>query len=122
MNEKILIADDDAEIRQMVSLSLELGGFSVEAVPSGEQALARIQEKPQPSLVILDLMMPGMGGMETLRRLREADQKTPVLVLSCMNQPDTIVEAMQSGASDYVMKPFEDKNLHNRVSRLLAGK
>jgi two-component system response regulator AtoC len=122
MNQKILIADDDAEIRQMVSLSLELGGFTVESVPSGEQVLERVQSKPAPALVILDLMMPGIGGMETLRRLRTLQQKMPVMVLSCLNQPDMIVEAMQNGASDYIMKPFEDANLHKRISRLLNGK
>src|SRR3954469_19532663 len=122
MNERILVADDDPEIRQMVSLSLEIGGFSVESVQSGEQALERLQSKPAPALVILDLMMPGIGGMETLRRLRQMQEKTPVMVLSCLNQPDMIVEAMQNGASDYMMKPFEDANLHKRIGRLLNGK
>jgi two-component system, NtrC family, response regulator AtoC len=122
MNEKILIADDDAEIRKMVSLSLELGGFAVDSVPSGEQALQWIQDKAAPSLLILDLVMPGLGGMETLRRLRQLERKMPVLVMSCLNTPDVIVEAMQNGASDYVMKPFENANLQNRISRLLAGR
>ena len=122
MNEKILVADDDPEIRKMVSLSLELGGFSVDSVPSGEQALQWVQQRPAPSLVILDLIMPGLGGMETLRRLRQLERKMPVLVLSCLNTPDVIVEAMQSGASDYLMKPFENANLHNRITRLLAGR
>jgi len=122
MSENILIADDDAEIRDMVSLSLQLGGFAVDSVQSGEQALQWVQEKPAPSLVILDLVMPGIGGMETLRRLRQIQQKTPVLVLSCLNTPDTIIEAMQCGASDFITKPFEDKNLHSRISRLLGGR
>jgi len=122
MNRRILIADDDPQIRQMVSLSLQLGGFDVEAVPSGEQALQWMQDKPSPSLVILDLLMPGLGGMETLRRLRQSHQKLPVVVLSCLNSPDSIVEAMQCGASDYVMKPFEDGYLQGRIGRLLNGK
>jgi len=122
MNDRILIADDDPEIRQMVSLSLGLGGYAVEAVESGEQALRRMEEtSPPPSLVILDLLMPGLGGMETLCRLRQSYQTLPVLILSCLNEHETIIEAMQRGASDYVVKPFQDGHLHHRISRLLAG-
>jgi len=121
MDTKILLADDDAEIRHMVGLSLQLEGYGVEAVENGEQVLRRLDEKPFPSLLILDLMMPGMGGIETLRRLRQVHGKLPVLVLSCLNAPETIVEALQSGASDYLVKPFEGTKLHTYVSRLLRA-
>ena len=121
MNETILIADDDAEIRRMLSLSLQLEGYSVDAVSSGEQALRRVQEKPTPSMLVLDLAMPGIGGMETLRRLRHMQHEVPVLILSCLSEPETIVEALQTGASDYITKPFETGNFHTRVRRLMTG-
>ena len=92
MSGRILVADDDPEILQMVSLSLELDGYKVDGVTNGERAIQWVRERPAPSLIILDLMMPGIGGMETLRRLRDMPQKTPILVLSCMNAPDIIVE------------------------------
>ncbi|MCH8269565.1 MAG: response regulator, partial [Acidobacteria bacterium] len=120
MNTQILVADDDSEIRHLIDISLKLEGHGVETVDNGEKVLRRLGEKPSPSLVILDLLMPGLGGMETLRRLRRAHEKVPVLVLSCLNSPEVVVEAMQSGASDYLVKPFEDGKLQSYVSRLVA--
>ena len=121
MGTNILVIDDDPEIRYLLSTSLQLEGYSVEAVENGERALRRLVEKPRPSLMILDLVMPGLAGMETLRRLRELHRDLPVLVLSCLNSPDAIVEAIQSGASDYLVKPFEDSKLKNCISRLLEA-
>jgi len=120
MNTQILVADDDAEIRHLIDISLKLEGHGVETVDNGEQVLRRLSEKPCPSLVILDLLMPGIGGMETLRRLRQSHEKVPVLILSCLNSPEVVVEAMQGGASDYLVKPFEDGKLQSYVSRLVT--
>lgn len=121
METRILVADDDAAIRHMVSLTLQLEGYTVEEVGDGEQALRRVKETPFPSLLILDLIMPGLDGLETLRRLGETRRRLPVLVLSCLSSPDTIVEALQNGASDYLVKPFENSKLQTRVSRLLTA-
>ena len=120
MDTRILVIDDDPEIRYLLSTSLQLEGYRVEALDSGEKALRQLVEKPRPSLMILDLVMPGLGGIETLRRLRELHRDMPVLVLSCQNSPAAIVEAVQCGASDYLVKPFEDAKLQNCISRLLA--
>ncbi|MBI4442684.1 MAG: sigma-54-dependent Fis family transcriptional regulator [Acidobacteria bacterium] len=119
MNRRILIADDDADIRSMLSLSLKMEGYAVEAFESGEQVLRRVGENPPASLVILDLLMPGLGGLETLRHLRNRSGRLPVLVLSCQFSPDVIVEALQSGASDYLMKPFETDKLCHRIRKLV---
>ena len=121
MDTRILVIDDDPEIRFLLSTSLQLEGYRVEALDSGEKALLQLVEKPRPSLMILDLVMPGLSGIETLRRLRELQRDLPVLVLSCQNSPDAIVEAIQSGASDYLVKPFEDAKLQNCISRLLEA-
>jgi len=118
----ILVADDDADVRHMLSLSLQLEGYDVESVESGEQVLKRLTNGTvPPSLLILDLMMPGLGGMETLRKLQSTQQRPPVLVLSCLTSPDMVVEAMQVGAADYMVKPFENEKLQAHVSRLLGG-
>ena len=119
MDTKILVVDDDPEIRYLLSTSLQLEGYGVEALDSGEMALRRLLEKPRPSLMILDLVMPGLSGIETLRRLRELRTDMPVLVLSCLSSPDAIVEAIHNGASDYLVKPFEDSRLKTSISRLL---
>lgn len=121
MDPRILIADDDADIRRMLSLSLKVEGYTVEAFENGEQVLNRMGENPPASLLILDLLMPGIGGMETLRRLRGRSGHPPVLVLSCQESPDVIVEALQSGASDYLVKPFENDKLCHRITRLVGA-
>lgn len=121
MDTRILVIDDDPEIRYLLSTSLQLEGYRVEALDSGEKALLQLVEQPRPSLMILDLVMPGLSGIETLRRLRELHRDMPVLVLSCQSTPNAIVEAIQSGASDYLVKPFEDSKLQNCISRLLAA-
>ena len=93
MDTRILVIDDDPEIRYLLSTSLQLEGYRVEALDSGEKALQQLVEKPRPSLMILDLVMPGLSGIETLRRLRELHRDMPVLVLSCQSTPNAIVEA-----------------------------
>ena len=121
MNHRILVADDDTDIRRMLSMSLQLEGYDVEAFENGEQVLRRMAAPPPASLVILDLLMPGLGGLETLRRLRDRPGRPPVLVLSCLDSPDSIVEAIQSGASDYLTKPFETDKLFHRINLLVDG-
>ncbi len=120
MNRKILVVDDDPEIRHLLSTSLQLEGHAVEAVDSGEKALRRVAESPRPSLVVLDLIMPGLSGLDTLRQLREMDGRLPVLVLSCMTSPETIVESLRGGATDFMAKPFDDSKFQSRISHLLA--
>jgi two-component system response regulator AtoC len=115
-----LIADDDADIRGMLSMSLKSEGYAVEAFENGEQVLNRLMEHTPASLLILDLLMPGMSGLDTLRRLRDQGKRLPVLVLSCQSSPDVIVEVLQSGASDYLVKPFESEKLYHRIGRLVG--
>jgi two-component system response regulator AtoC len=104
----------------MLSMSLKSEGYAVEAFENGEQVLNRIAEHPPASLLILDLLMPGMSGLDTLRRLRDQGKRLPVLVLSCQSSPDVIVEVLQSGASDYLVKPFETQKLYHRINRLVG--
>jgi two-component system response regulator AtoC len=116
----VLVADDDPEIRQMVNISLQLEGYEVETADCGEQVLQKLRDKPRLSALVLDLLMPGIGGMETLRRIRVDNRRIPVLVLSGLAATDNVVEALRAGASDYLTKPFEQANLQRRVRQLLG--
>ena len=115
----VLVVDDSEGIRSYLSTLLASWGYQVELVSSGEQALAFIEEGGTPGLVLLDLMLPGMGGVETLERIRKLDEMLPVVIISVVSRASTIVEAMRCGAADFINKPFEESELRSTVSSLL---
>jgi two-component system, NtrC family, response regulator AtoC len=108
---RILVVDDSEGIRSYLASLLELRGYAVDTAESGPRALALLAAGAAPDVVLLDVMMPGMDGLETLRRLRAAGQRMPVVMLTVVGRASTIVEAMQLGAADYVNKPFEEEEL-----------
>jgi two-component system response regulator AtoC len=109
--EKILIVDDEPSIRKYLQTLLEVDGHEVAAVPSGAEALERIGAGERPDLIILDLLMPEMDGLETLRRLMQVERALNVVMLSCSNEVSNVVEAIRLGAQDYLTKPFEKPEL-----------
>jgi two-component system response regulator AtoC len=109
--EKILVVDDEPSIRKYLQTLLEIEGHQVETVVSGSEALERIGEGERPDLIILDVLMPEMDGLETLRRMMQMDRLLNVIMLSCSNEVSTVVEAIRLGASDYLTKPFEKHEL-----------
>src|ERR1700689_3395040 len=109
--ESILVVDDEPSIRKYLQTLLEVDGFDVEAVPSGKDALARIGNGEKPDFIILDVLMPEMDGLETLRQLMQVDRTLNVIMLSCANEVNTAVEAIRLGALDYLTKPFEKPEL-----------
>ena len=110
--EKILVIDDEPSIRKYLRTLLEVDGFEVETVPSGQEGLARVSEGAKPDFVILDVLMPEMDGLETLRQLMQVDRSLNVIMLSCSNEVGTtVVEAIRLGALDYMTKPFEKPEL-----------
>jgi two-component system, OmpR family, KDP operon response regulator KdpE len=113
----ILIVDDDAGLRELVRLNLEHEGFAVKQVADGFACLETLREQ-RPDLVVLDVMMPGMDGWETCRRLREFSQ-VPVLMLTARVQSQDIVTGLESGADDYLLKPFNIDEFVARVRALL---
>src|SRR5664279_737960 len=117
MNARILIVDDeDIVIR---SCSRILGGdYQVEAVQDGREALRKIEENPY-DVMILDIMMPNIGGLEVLRRIKEAYPNVDVIMITGLSQIDTAVQAMKLGAFDYISKPFEPDELKLVVQRAL---
>jgi len=116
---RILVVDDAEGIRTYLASLLELKGFAVDSAEDGARALALLQGGAAPDVVILDLMMPGIDGLETLRRIRDLDDGVPVIVLSVVGRASTIVEAMQLGASDYLNKPFEEEELELTIRKVL---
>ena len=110
---RILVVDDEPQITRVLRTSLQSNGHEVTVAQDGADALARFQ-KVQPDLVITDLAMPGMDGIELTREIRERSQ-TPIIVLSVRNQDTQKVAALDEGADDYITKPFSIQELLARV-------
>jgi two-component system KDP operon response regulator KdpE len=117
MAERVLVVDDDETIRRTLRINLRARGYEVEEVSTGRDALSTVEDAP-PDLVILDLGLPDLDGVEVLRRLR-ARSRVPVVVLSARQQSDDKVEALDEGADDYVTKPFGMDELMARVRSAL---
>lgn len=114
----IMVVDNRQEVRLFFEEALSLEGFTVAAVGSGKEALAAL-EKGRPDLIFLDLRMPGMDGIETLRRIREKDASARVVIVTAYADVETAREAMALGASDYLGTPFDpDLLLQVVVDRL----
>ena len=118
--ETILVVDDEAEILELVKYNLDKEGFTAVCVETGEEALAAARLK-LPDLILLDLMLPGIDGLEVCRRLR-ADEKTrgiPVIMLTAKGGEADIVAGLELGATDYVTKPFSPRVLVARIKAVL---
>lgn len=113
----ILIADDEANIRDLARLYLEKEGYRVVAVDDGVQALAEIRREP-PSLLVLDLMMPEMDGWEVCRRVRQ-ESNLPILMLTARDEDMDKIVGLEMGADDYLTKPFNPRELVARVRAIL---
>jgi DNA-binding response OmpR family regulator len=114
----VLLVDDDAAIRRSVAEGLELEGFEVVLASGGRAALAAV-ETVTPAVVVLDLAMPDLDGLEVLRRLRAAGHDMPVCVLSARDEVDDRVAGLEVGADDYVVKPFALEEVVARLHALL---
>ena len=117
---RIVVADDDDDIRDLVVFKLSQAGYEVVAVVDGVAALAAIQADP-PRLAILDVMMPGLSGIDVLRTLRanEATKDLDVILLTARSRDSDVDAGFVTGASDYVIKPFSPRELLHRVNTLL---
>jgi two-component system response regulator MprA len=113
----VLIVDDDRKIIDMLRRTLAYEGYHVITATDGHQALAQAQTQ-RPDVVILDWMMPGLDGIEVARRLREADG-TPILMLTARDAVEDRVDGLDSGADDYLVKPFAPPELLARIRALL---
>ncbi|HRP07823.1 MAG TPA: response regulator transcription factor [Gemmatimonadales bacterium] len=114
---KILLVDDDPDLQAVTGFALQQAGFLVVKASDGVQALQQV-EVEQPDLMVLDINMPRMNGFEVMRRLR-AGSAMPVLVLTVRSEDDDVVRMLESGADDYLTKPFSPRVLVSRVKALL---
>ena len=118
----ILIADDDRDILELVSLALERDGYELVLASNGEEALALARNRP-PSLAVLDVMMPRLDGCEVTRRLRadDATRTLPVVLLSAFADELQAARGLAAGADAYVKKPFSPRELSAQVASLLQA-
>jgi DNA-binding response OmpR family regulator len=118
---RIVVADDEPDIRRLVSFTLRRRGYEVLEAENGEEALALVRAE-QPDLVVLDVMMPRMTGHEVARALRSSPEtaEIPILMVSAKGQEVEVRDGLASGASGYLIKPFAPRDLADRVGALLA--
>ena len=121
--QRVLVVDDEEDLLELVRYNLTKQGYAVECVGSGEQALQSARHSP-PDLVVLDLMLPAVDGLEVCRRLK-ADSKTrdiPIIMLTAKSEESDMVVGLERGADDYLAKPFSPRVLSARVKALLRRK
>jgi len=117
---KILVVDDEAAIRDLLSLTLQQGGYDCIAAADGREALSMVADQ-RPNLLLLDWMMPQMSGIELLRRLRrdELTAALPVILLTAKSDEQNIIQGLDAGADDYIGKPFSPRELLSRIKAVL---
>jgi two-component system, OmpR family, response regulator MprA len=116
---KILVVDDERAVRDSLRRALELQGYEVELASDGAEALARLAENGQPDAIVLDILMPGIDGLDVCRQLRRRGNSIPVLMLTARDAVGDRVEGLDAGADDYVVKPFALEELLARLRALL---
>ena len=117
---RVLVADDDPDIRDLVEFKLSQAGYAVQAVPDGVVAWDTFQ-KERPDLVVLDVMMPGLSGFDVLRKIRDSEwPEVPVLLLSAKSRDSDVDTGFAVGATDYVINPVSPRELLHRVNGILA--
>lgn len=121
MKAKLLIVDDEAAVRESLREVLRTDGYEIDAAETGEKALNAIQENDY-DLILLDIRMPGMSGIEVLRKVNQVAPDTKVIMLTGHGTVETAVEALRHGAHDYILKPFSTQSILSSVSRGLANR
>jgi len=120
---RILVVDDEPYIGRIIQLKLEMGAYRVECVQDGRSALDRLRSADPVDLVLLDIMMPDVSGLEVLAQLRQIPQRarTPVIMLTAKGQEADRARAAALGATDFVTKPFSPKKLLARIDEILGA-
>ncbi len=115
---RLLVVDDEASVREALALVLDLSGFEVATAVDGREAIRRLAAD-SPDAVILDVLMPGLDGLEVCRRIRAVGDRTPVLMLTARTEVSDRVAGLEAGADDYLIKPFAREELVARLRALL---
>ena len=121
----ILIVEDEEHIQRLVKIILEKNSFLVDTADTGEEALEKLEvDKINPDLVLLDIMMPGIDGLQVLKKLKsnELTKNIMVVMLTSLAQENVVLQGIKLGAKGYIRKPFHPKDLLERVNAFLAQK
>lgn len=121
--ERILIAEDEPDIRELIKLALQFNGYEVHSASDGVEAV-ELAENNQFDLIMLDVRMPRLTGYEACRRLRKMDstKNVPIVFLSAKGQETEVDEGMEAGADRYILKPFAPIELANEINQILSEK
>ena len=117
----ILVVDDEPSMLRYMRTLLEMDDYRVETASNGMDAIRRLEKTPAPDVILLDLLMPNMDGLQTLERFRQIRPGTKVVMLSCVSDTRKVVEAIRLGAQDYLTKPFHKTDLDAVLKRLLSA-
>src|SRR5208283_5658424 len=118
---RVLVVDDEVDIRESLETLLELEGYTVELAQNATEGLKKI-ETGSYDLVLLDLMMPDRSGMEVLADVRERDRETPIFMITAYGSVEAAVSALKLGANDYFSKPWDNEKLIIEIGRMIAGR
>src|SRR6476620_4604742 len=118
---KILLVDDEPGMLRYIRTLLEVDDHKVETATTGEEAIEKMQKGLKPDMILLDLLMPGIDGLQTLEQLRQIQPGVKVVMLSCVSDTRKVVQAIRLGAQDYITKPFQKAEL-DAVIDLCLGK
>jgi DNA-binding NtrC family response regulator len=118
---KILVVDDEADIREGLELLLTSEGYAAELAENGTEGLRKMEERAY-DLVLLDLMMPDLSGMEVIERVRRRDRETPIFMITAYGSVEAAVHALKLGANDYFSKPWDNEKLIIEIDRMIAGR
>src|SRR5262249_14882545 len=116
----ILLVDDEPSVLRYTKTLLEIDNYHVETAASGEEALQRINRGPAPSLIVLDMVMPGMDGLQTLEGCKKINPGQKVVMMSCVNDTSKVVQAIKLCASDYLTKRFQPSHFQGAIRRALG--
>lgn len=116
--DSVLVVDDDASLRKVLRTALSMSGFAVEIACDGEEALARVQSHPF-DLVLLDIDMPGIDGVEACRRIKAILPEIGIIMITVRDSDEDKIRASEAGADDYLVKPFMFRELTDRLRALL---
>lgn len=121
---KVLIAEDDQDIRELITLTLQFSGFNVTAVEDGAAAVDAVSKDSTYDIILMDVRMPRMTGYDACRHIKaqESTQNIPVIFLSAKGQESEIQTGMGAGADDYILKPFAPDDLVNTINKVLNRK
>ena len=120
MRGKILVVDDEEDIRRLLADRLRLEGYQVAAASSGREALALVEQQP-PDLIILDLVMPGMSGIDTLKQMKERGVTAKVVILTAYGTAQQVREAVALGVREFIGKPFDLDRLIRIAAEEVGG-